>query len=622
MADLANPTAAGVEPELLQKLLRQFEDAFDQSQRERALAEQCRDYYDGQQWTEDEIEALRKRKQPVVTSNRIKPKIDSLLGYERRSRTDPKAYPRTPKHDKDAEGATDAIRFVCDQNRFQQLRSEASENLFVEGIGAATVAVKQRKDGEFEITLSHVPWDRFYRDPHSRRRDFSDASFLGVVLWMDEAEALSKFEGRDEQIKGSYSTSDDGADTYDDRPKLKWADPQRKRIRVLQHRWIEDGVWHTAILCRGGFLRDAQPSPYLDEYGEPECDLIAMSAYVTRENDRYGVVKQHLSAQDEINKRRSKALHRLSTVQVIAEKGAVPNVAAAKRELAKPDGYVERNPNMAFEVRDGTTALQGELELLREAKAEIDTSGVNPSLGGNVNAPSGRAQEVAQAAGLSEQAVVFEAIRDWSLRCYRSIWNRVRQYWTEEKWVRVTDDEHNLKWVALNHPVTAAEEVQRLQEAGEPIPPELIQQMQIDPNAVIRTDNEVAGLDVDILVEDGPDTVTIQSEQFEELVKIKTADPQSIPTAMVIEASSLRNKDRILEHLESNGLPPELLQKLQEMEQKLQEAQAQLESKQTETALDMRKLEIDQYKAETDRLKLLAELQRQPPPIDPMQQVM
>src|SRR5690606_25367099 len=121
-------------------------------------------------------------------------------------------------------------------------------------IGAATVAVKQRKDGEFEITLSHVPWDRFYRDPHSRRRDFSDASFLGVVLWMDEAEALSKFEGRDEQIKGSYSTSDDGADTYDDRPKLKWADPQRKRIRVLQHRWVEDGVWHTAILCRGGFL--------------------------------------------------------------------------------------------------------------------------------------------------------------------------------------------------------------------------------------------------------------------------------------------------------------------------------------------------------------------------------
>lgn len=605
--------------ELLEKLLRQFEDSYEQSERERTLAEQCRDYYDGDQWTQEEIEALEKRKQPVVTSNRIKPKVDSLLGFEKRGRTDPRAYPRTPQHDKDAEGATDAIRYVCDKNHFQDVKSEVAENLFVEGCGAATVAVREVGEA-FEITITHVPWDRFYRDPHSRRRDFTDALFLGTVIWMDDDEAKSKFKGKDTEIDGAYSATT-GTETYDDRPKLVWSDRQRKRLRVLQHYWLDDGVWKTAILCKGGFLRDPQTSPYLDEHGEPECGLIAVSAYVTRENLRYGTVKQMLSPQDEINKRRSKALHRLSVRQVVAEEGAVKDVGRARAEVAKPDGYIEVRPDARFEINDGALALQGELELLREAKAEIDTSGINPSLEGNLSAPSGRAQEVSQAAALSEQAVVFDALRGWSLRCYRQVWNRVRQYWTEEKWIRVTDDERNVRFVALNHPVTVAEELKRMQQAGEPVPEQLAQAAMIDPNAVLRMDNPVAELDVDIVVDEGPDSVTIQSEQFEELVKLKQADPASIPTEMVIEASSLRNKERIIEHMQNGGgLPPEAAKQMQEMqarvqelEQQLGQAQTESETKRAELTLDAQKIEIDRFKAETDRMKVIADINKPPP---------
>src|SRR5690606_22855500 len=111
-----------------------------------------------------ELEVLRKRKQPVVTTARLKKKIDSLIGFEKRQRTDPKAFPRTPKHESDAESATDALRFVCDQNNFQQIRSGVAENLFIEGLGAATVGVRQSRDG-FDVTITRVPWDRYYRDP-------------------------------------------------------------------------------------------------------------------------------------------------------------------------------------------------------------------------------------------------------------------------------------------------------------------------------------------------------------------------------------------------------------------------------------------------------------------------
>jgi hypothetical protein len=584
---------------LHERILREFEDAFDCSMAERTRAEQCRDYYDSFQWTEEELGVLRKRKQPVVTANRIKPKIDSLIGFEKRQRTDPKAYPRTPKHEKDAESATDALRFVADSNAFPKIRSNVAENVFIEGIGAACVGAKRKPDGTWMVTIRGVPWDRFYRDPHSRDRDFCDASFMGEVIWMDDAKAKAEYKEKATEIDGSYDTGTVGTETYDDRPRLTWCDSQRKRIRVLKHRWYDpDKGWQIAVLCRGGFLWGPSASPYLDEEGEPANDLIAVSAYVTRENERYGVVYQHLSIQDEINKRRSKALHRLSMRQVIAEHGAVADVRKAKAEMAKPDGWVEVNKGFEFDVQDGMAQMQGEMALLAEAKGEIDTSGVNPSLQGDLKAPSGRAQELQQGAALSEYSVVFDALKDWSWRVYKASWCRIRQYWTGPVWIRVTDDEQNMRWVAMNKPVTAAEAVQKAMAEGQPVPPELMMQAQAAPESVVGVENP-AQTDVDIIVEDGPDTVTVQGEQFQALVDLKKADPAAIPTEMVIEASSLRNKERLLEHAKGGGIPPQVQQQMQELQKKLQAAEQKL----AQAGLSAESQKTEQFKAETDRFE-------------------
>lgn len=560
-------------------LVEQFEEAFDQTQDERSAAERDRDYYDGKQFTAEEEETLRQRGQPVVISNRIGPKVDALLGHERRMRADPKAYPRTPKHEQEAESVTDAIRFVCDSNRFSAIRTAAAENLAIEGIGAATVTVSMGKTADVKIT--HVPWDRFYRDPHSRKRDFSDAQFLGVVLWMDEAEALQKFPGKEDVVQGCYTDSETVGDTFDDRPSVSWSDRKRKRIRVLQHRFRHKGQWHTAILCKGGFLRDPQVSPYVDEDGEPQCDLIATSAYIDRENRRYGIVRRMVSPQDEINKRRSKALHLLNSKQVIAEEGAVENVAQAKRELAKPDGLVLVRPDMRFDVVDAPGLVAGQFQLLQEAKAEIDSSGVNPAIEGDASAPSGRAQEMLLQNGLAEMSGMFESLKDWSWAIYRQVWFRIRQFWTEERWVRVTDDERNLRWVGLNVP--------QMDEMGMPV----------------GVQNAISETDVDLILEEGPDSITIQSEQYQALVELKKADPSAIPTRAIIEASSLRNKDQLLEHVEQGGVPPELQQQMQEMQKALQEAQQQLEQAKRDQQLKAMELAIKQYEAVTARISAL-----------------
>src|SRR6185312_70034 len=66
----------------------------------------ARRYYHGAQWTDKQIKAFNKRRQPVVTYNRIGRKINAIVGLLERQKTDPKGFPRTPKHEEGAEIAT------------------------------------------------------------------------------------------------------------------------------------------------------------------------------------------------------------------------------------------------------------------------------------------------------------------------------------------------------------------------------------------------------------------------------------------------------------------------------------------------------------------------------------
>jgi len=81
----------------LHELRRQYYNYLGASAAEVREAREARQYYHGSQWTAAEVATLKKRKQPVVTSNRIVRKIDAIVGLVEKLRQDPKAYPRTPQ---------------------------------------------------------------------------------------------------------------------------------------------------------------------------------------------------------------------------------------------------------------------------------------------------------------------------------------------------------------------------------------------------------------------------------------------------------------------------------------------------------------------------------------------
>src|SRR5262245_48928204 len=102
----------GDEDDIHDQLVRWFEESEMARMDEIELSQRDRDYYDGIQWTKEEIDQLKARGQPIITINRIKDKVQTLCGLERKARTDPKAYARTPSEEQRADAATQALRYV------------------------------------------------------------------------------------------------------------------------------------------------------------------------------------------------------------------------------------------------------------------------------------------------------------------------------------------------------------------------------------------------------------------------------------------------------------------------------------------------------------------------------
>ncbi len=553
-------------------LVRMFEESEDSTYEARRLSERDRDYVDNKQLTSEEEATLAKRGQPPVIINRIKGKIEFLVGLEIERRIDPKAFPRTPQHAHDADGASQGLKYATDIERYDAKRSRVWKNLIVEGAGGYDVQVKQSYGG-IDVSIKRVPWDRMFWDPHSGEPDFSDAGYLGVVTWMDYADAIKMYPDKKEELDATMGEQGSFSDTYDDKPKWRlWADKKRKRVRICQI-WLKRGgdpaEWYFAEYTKGGILK-AGPSPYQTDKGEPDEALAFGSGYVDRDNNRYGIVREMISPQDEVNKRRSKALHLLTTAQIYYEDGAVDDVEQTRREVARGDGAIKVSPGAlrdgSFKVERNIELATAQFQLLQESKNEIDLRGPNATMMGEKaqgsSSASGRAIIASQQGGMMEIGELLDNLRDLDLRVFRKVWYRIRQYWTAEKWVRVTDDERNVKWVVMNVP---SEQMQAMAAQN----PELAQSI----SGYVQS---VAELECDIIIDEAPDAVTPALEQWQAIVELEKAKPGTFPTDALIEAApNLRNKDKLIERLNQ---PNE--QAAQQQQLQIAGATAEIEEKQ------------------------------------------
>lgn len=592
----ADQSWPGDESDLLVRLLHEFEDSEESSSGARAEAERSRDFRDGNQWTAEEIAILRKRRQPIVWNNIIGRKVELLRGLERRGRSDPEAFPRNPVDNVRADAATQALRYIADENRFDVVRSSVYDNMLVEGFGGAEVIVEQQQDGDgYDVVINQIPWERLYYDPHSQHPGFTDAQYLGVVIWMDHETALDMYPGCEDILATTLDSS--RSDSYDDKPRTTWGDYKRRRVRVAQHHWKKRNDWWTATFTRGGFLEAPMLSPYKDRHGNATCPLILRSARIDRDNNRFGIVRDMVPLQESINKRESKLLHSLSVNQIIMEQGAVDDEDHARREAAKPDGLIVVNPQRRFEIHKDESEIEGQFKLLQYAVEQMNVAGPNAAMAGkDPREQSGRAIIAQQSGGQMENEPMADSLRQWTHKVYEAAWMRVRQFWTGPRWIRVTDSDKNTQFVGLNHPVTIASLLSNLDQT-QPLQPQLAGLPPGDAKAVqfgltlqpndprlqmtIRVENDIGDMDCSITVEEGPDNPTMQAEQFQTIMQLPPQILMQFPPEFIIQASSLRNKDQLVKLLE------------QHQQSQAQAAQAQQANQQQMQAAQIAKVQAD-----------------------------
>jgi hypothetical protein len=570
------PAKADADLARKRRLFRAFEE---NKKREIDEQKEARRYYSGRQWTDAEIAVLNKRKQPVIWDNRINRKIDFLVGVEQRMRRDPKAFGRGPQDQKTADVATASLRFVCDHNRWEVIGSDSSHDGMVSGIGVAWVGIENATRGP-DVKVKRGQVDRFFYDPRSAMPDFSDARYMGMHLWLDIDDLKAEYPHLTDQLESMVDTSGSATMTHlDEEREQQWADFEQRRARVVE--MYERKTIHAKgpawYFCKfsGGITLESMWSPYLDENGVPDCPYVAWSPYIDERGDRYGVVRNMRPMQDEVNQRRSKLLHLTNVRQIHMQQGVVDDVDETRDELSKPDGVIKHNGTWGQDIGvvENDREMRGQADLLLQAQSALENLGPNPGLvgkGGGIADQSGRAILAQRDSGMTELSPVFERLRDWKLRCYRKMWARIRQAWTGERYIRITEDPKAPTYLGVN-------------------------KYGMDEFGMISAQNVIGEIDVDIILDEGPDTIVMQEELLQTLSQLGEAATGPMGKVM-IELSQVSNKDALLAIMDKATQPaPEvaaLQQRMQELEAAMAQAKvarehAETENKRADTTLKM-----------------------------------
>lgn len=563
-------------------------------------------YYHGKQWSEEQIRVLRQRKQMPTYYNRIRRKINFLVGTEQRLRRDPKAFANHPKWDAQSSAVTHAVRYVQNKTDAPSQISLAVLDYFVSGIGVLYQGVTVTGMSADPSKL-HTPSSRFFYDPRSEKHDFSDAKFLGLWQWIEvdtAAEMMLEYAGQDAADKvrmlgNAFQTGDTSFASMEEGKMRAWVDPETESLKLVEMYYRYGGQWRLAFIVGQEVIAD-KPSIFLNEDGTSRHAFTAVSCNIDDDGDRYGMVRDMIPIQDQINHRLSKLLHLMSTRQMFYEKGAFKDPAAAHREFMKPDGRIEFQPGRltgkAFEVVENSGEVSGQAQLLQSAIAEIENAGPNPGLigrGEGVNQQSGRAILAQQNAGMTELSPEFERIRSWKLRAFKIDWASIRQFWTGEKMIRVTDG-RGTEFIGLNV-------------------------IKIDPTTgQIMVDNQVAQIDVDLLLEEGPDVIVVREEMMQ---AFKDLGQNAVGPLgkIIIELSGIPDKDRLLKMIDDMmqpAQPPPDVVAMQKQIQDLKTAAAQAQIEKTHADIEAQHANAESKRADTTAT--LAGLAMQPQQMAPM----
>ena len=620
------------------------------------LAKKCDAYYQGEQWDSTDIAALDAEGRPALTINTILPTINTVLGEQSTRRADIRFKPRRGGDQEIADVLTRLYMQIADNNKLDWLEQQVfSDGLIMDGRGYFDVRIdfSDHIEGEVRI-MCKDPLDILI-DPDAKNSDPKSWNEVFETKWMtlDEIEEMygkkpaerlrfiaenGNSYGRDsvEYYENTFGDNDaiedyvsapiPDTDDYRNVRALRIIERQHRKLvktdcfidmesgdqRFVPDNWSEAKAKKFAkehnlsiytkmrrrvrwtVTCDQVVLHD-EWSPYND------FTIVPFFAYFRRGRP-FGMVRNLLSPQEQLNKISSQELHIVNTTANsgwMVESGSLTNMQVEDLEEhgAETGLVLEYNRGSTPPVKINPSQVPTGLDRIsQKAAANIQTiSGINDSmLGSDSPEVSGIAIQAKQNRGAVMIQVPLDNLKKTRQYLAEKVLDLVQNYYTEERVVMITNEEDPLK----------------------PSEPMVINE--VTPEGQILNDLTLG--EYDVVVSTAPARDTFDELQFAEALSLRQAGV-AIPDDAILEYSHLNRKEQLAQRirvLTGQEPPSEAEMEVQAMQQQMAMQSLQLEiakldaevrKLQSEAAVNMAKAQDTQARPQIEVAEMQSKLE-------------
>ena len=625
MADYKKPKkklSAGEEQTLAKRQWEAYSRARDHGHLDYVeIAQQCDAFYRGEQWDEADISALDDQGRPALTINTILPTVNTVLGEQSTRRADVQFKPRGNGNQEIAEVLSKLYMQIADNNKLEWLESQAFADGLIQDRGWFDVRIdfSDHINGEVRVETKD-PLDIII-DPDAKEYDPRTWNEIFETKWMsiEEIEETYGQEKADKLRMIAEVGTTLGADsmeyedeTYGDTDKENYhgadypnnpEDAKTLRsIRVVerQHYRLKDCILYVDPVT--GDKRDVpydwgkkKREKFADDYGlyivekkkravrwTVTADTVVLhddwSPYehftlvpyfpYWRRGKPFGMVRNLISPQEQLNKISSQELHIVNTTANsgwIVESGSLTGMTADDLEEhgAETGLVLEFNRGSTPPGKIPPNQIPTGLDrIAQKAASNIkQISGISDSMLGTDGAEvSGVAIQAKQNRGILMIQVPLDNLKKTRQYLAEKVLNLVQRYYTEERVIQITDESAPFK------------------------PREPMAINQVTPEGQIINDLTLG--EYDVIIATAPARDNFDEVQFAEAVELRKVGVP-IPDDLIVEYSHLARKANIAQRIrQMQGTEPPT-------PEQAQLAQFEMESRIRSTQLEIAKLEAE-----------------------------
>ncbi len=614
------------------------------------MAQKCDAYYRGQQWDEFDMQQLDDQGRPALTINTILPTINAVLGEQSTKKADIQFKPRGGGNQEVADVLTMVYQQIADNNKLDWIENQVFSDGLIQDRGWFDVRIdfSDHIRGEVKIE-SKDPLDILI-DPDAKHYDPRTWNEIFETKWMslDEIEEVYGQDKADKLRLLAETGTTLGADSmeyeeerYGDTDEHNYGqqfpgDPDNARmlrsIRVIERQYyrLKDCMFYLDPVT--GDMREVpynwskkKREQFADQFGldilektvrkvrwTVTADTVVLfddwSPYkhftlvpyfpYFRRGKPFGMVRNLLSPQEQLNKITSQELHIVNTTANsgwIVENGSLSGMTADDLEEhgAETGLVLEFNRGSTPPAKIPPNQIPTGLDRLgQKAAANIkQISGITDAMLGMDSAEvSGVAIQQKQNRGSTLLQVPLTNLAKTRQYLAESILDLVQSFYTEERIIQVTDEEDPYK------------------------PRKSMRVNQMTPEGQVVNDLQLG--EYDVVVSQAPARDNFDEMQFAEAISLRQVGVP-IPDDMIVEYSHMSRKADIADRIrKQQGTAPPTQQQIEmqkfQMESQIRAAQLEIAKLEAEvaniqTAAALNAAKVDQI--ETEPQLKIAELQ-------------